>query len=85
MNNKPEEKVKVSDNGGLASGSRNLCDDMWSSSNDESTCGFDRDAEGNRIWDSQVCTQINKHGPMHVAEYFYSHYLRVNTKRKFNK
>ena len=25
---------------------------MWGS--DESTCGFDRDADGNEIWDSQV-------------------------------
>ena len=54
VNNKPEEKVKVSDNGALATGSRNLCDDMWDASTDESTCGFDRDAEGNKIWDSQV-------------------------------
>ena len=54
VNNKPEEKVKVSDNGGWVSGSRNLCDDMWESDSDESTCGFDRDANGNKIWDSQV-------------------------------
>lgn len=53
VNNKPEEKVKVSDNGGWVSGSRNLCDDMWESDSDESTCGFDRDANGNKIWDSQ--------------------------------
>ena len=46
--------MKVSDNGALATGSRNLCDDMWDASNDESTCGFDRDANGNKIWDSQV-------------------------------
>ena len=59
VNNKPEEKVKVSDNGGWVSGSRNLCDDMWESDNDESTCGFDRDANGNKIWDSQVCIHIN--------------------------
>ena len=52
VNNQPEEKVKVSDNGALATGSRNLCDDMWGS--DESTCGFDKDANGNAIWDSQV-------------------------------
>ena len=56
VNNKPEEKVKVSDDGWLASGSRNLCDDMWDSDSDESTCGFDTDAEGNKIWDSQVNT-----------------------------
>ena len=55
VNNKPEEKVKVSDNGALATGSRNLCDDIWDS--EESTCGFDRDAEGNKIWDSQVNTK----------------------------
>ena len=54
VNNKPEEKVKMSDNGVLATGSRNLCDDMWGASKDESTCGFDRDAEGDKIWDSQV-------------------------------
>lgn len=61
VNNKPEEKVKVSDNRWLSSGSRNLCDDMWDASSDESTCGFDRDAEGNKIWDSQVqqCHFIN--------------------------
>lgn len=58
VNNKPEEKVKVSDNGGWVSGSRNLCDDMWESESDESTCGFDRDANGNKIWDSQVCIHI---------------------------
>lgn len=58
VNNKPEEKVKVSDNGWLATGSRNLCDDLWSADTDESTCGFDRDAEGNKIWDSQVDRQI---------------------------
>ena len=52
VNNQPVEKVKISDNGALATGSRNLCDDMWGS--DESTCGFDKDADGNSIWDSQV-------------------------------
>lgn len=46
--------MKVSDNRWHSSGSRNLCDDMWDASSDESTCGFDRDAEGNKIWDSQV-------------------------------
>ena len=46
----------MSDNGALATGSRNLCDDMWDSDSDESTCGFDKDAEGNKIWDSQVQT-----------------------------
>lgn len=52
VNNKPEEKVVVSNNAGWVSGSRNLCDDMWGS--DESTCGYDYDAEGNKLWDSQV-------------------------------
>ena len=52
VNNQPVEKVKISNNGALATGSRNLCDDMWGS--DESTCGFDKDADGNAIWDSQV-------------------------------
>ncbi|XP_068682010.1 hapless 2-like isoform X1 [Montipora foliosa] len=51
VNNKPEEEVLVSDNGAWASGSRNLCDDTWET--DESTCGFDYDSEGNKIWDSQ--------------------------------
>ena len=53
--------MKVSDNGALATGSRNLCDDIWDS--DESTCGFDRDAEGNKIWDSQVNTKKSRSPP----------------------
>ena len=56
VNNQPVEKVKISDNGALATGSRNLCDDMWGS--DESTCGFDKDADGNAIWDSQVKRRV---------------------------
>ena len=56
VNNQPVEKVKISDNGALATGSRNLCDDMWGS--DESTCGFDKDADGNAIWDSQVKQRV---------------------------
>lgn len=56
VNNQPVEKVKISNNGALATGSRNLCDDMWGS--DESTCGFDKDADGNAIWDSQVKRRV---------------------------
>ena len=56
VNNQPVEKVKISDNGALATGSRDLCDDMWGS--DESTCGFDKDPDGNAIWDSQVKRRV---------------------------
>ena len=55
VNNRPQEKVVISDNALHTSGSRNLCDDTWETG--ESTCGFDHDAQGNKIWDSQVDTQ----------------------------
>ncbi|XP_015762006.1 PREDICTED: protein HAPLESS 2-like [Acropora digitifera] len=51
VNNRPQEKVVISDNAIHTSGSRNLCDDTWETG--ESTCGFDHDAQGNKIWDSQ--------------------------------
>lgn len=52
VNNKFEEKVKVSDNGGWVFGLCNFCDDMWDLESDELICGFDRDVNGNKIWDS---------------------------------
>ena len=52
VNNKPEEKVVVSDNAWHSSGSRDLCSDMWD--DDEATCGFAYDHDNNAIWDSQV-------------------------------
>ena len=69
VNNQPVEKVKISNNGALATGSRNLCDDMWGS--DESTCGFDKDADGNAIWDSQVKRRVphSLHNMSRVVHY----------------
>ena len=69
VNNQPVEKVKISNNGALATGSRNLCDDMWGS--DESTCGFDKDADGNAIWDSQVKRRVphSLHNTSRVVHY----------------
>lgn len=69
VNNQPVEKVKISNNGALATGSRNLCDDMWGS--DESTCGFDKDADGNAIWDSQVKWRVphSLHNMSRVVHY----------------
>ena len=61
VNNKPKEKKIVSDNGGLAAGSRNLCNDVFD--NEEATCGHQKDTKGNNIWDSQVTHLLTSNLP----------------------
>ncbi|EDO36432.1 predicted protein [Nematostella vectensis] len=62
VNNKPTERVVISDSKWHASGSYHACSDAWD--DEDALCGFYTDAEGKPIWDSQGfccrCTEQEK-------------------------